>query len=151
MTESKSEPKLGVSHFTDSTGVVWVLRLNVGMIDDIKEQCDLDLIAMLQNPKEFATVLVMDPRKLGMIFWIMCQEQAEKEGVEPKEFGRRLDRDTIDSATDALIAAIVGFYPRGSQGRLLLEKLPQVLATMDKTIADRTSKLLENSSSTRTS
>lgn len=136
------------SMFKDSQGMEWKLLLTVGLIEQVQEEGQLDLSNMLKDPKEFATLLVHDPKKLVMGLWVMCEEQAKFCGLDAKQFGKRFDRDTLDRAVDALCDAVVAFYPRGSAGRVLRGRLPAILKEMDQEISRKTAEKLQTSFNT---
>lgn len=135
----------GRAVFTDSKQREWQIDLTVGLVEDVKDKCGVDLDAMLSEPEHFAELLMREPRKLGGLFWCLCEEQALARNVEPRDFGRALNRTAIDSAVDALIKAVIFFYPRASAGRVVAEALPEMLAKMDSGIADSVRKALSDS------
>lgn len=117
--------------FKDSSGRDWKLKLNYGLILDVKDQTDLDLDALLSNPKVFAEIILANPKKLIELLWVICEEQAKAYDVTPRDFGRMFDRETLDTSTNALIESIVDFYQRSSAGKVIRNKLPEILRKMD--------------------
>lgn len=114
--------------------IEWNLSLNVGLIEDIKEKSGVDLDLLIQKPEEFSQLLMMQPKKLVELLWCICEEQAKKENIDPRSFGRMFDRTTLDSAGNALIESILDFYPRSSAGRAIRNNLPRILKDMDDQI-----------------
>lgn len=130
--------------FKDSKGREWKLELSVGAIEDMREQCGVDLDKCISNPEQLAELILKEPKKLAEMLWILCEDQAKAAGVEPRDFGRALNRAAIDGATDALIGAVVLFFPRASAGRAISEALPEILAKMDRQISVKTREALSN-------
>lgn len=125
-------PQKSYSTFLDNREEVWKLQLNVGLIEDIKDQAEVDLDEVVKDSNKLADIITKEPKKLVAILYVMCEDQITQRGMTPKDFGHRFDRLTLDNASNALIESIVLFYPRGSAGRILAEKMPQILAKMDQ-------------------
>lgn len=124
--------------FKDSAGTEWTLKLSTGVIEDITEVTHVDLDGLVKNPSKFADIILTEPKKLVEILYVLCAEQLETTGLTPRDFGRRFDRATLDEATNALLREVVTFYPRTSAGKVLSEKLPELLAKMDRDIEKKT-------------
>lgn len=136
-----------MAKFTDKTGDEWVIDLNVGLIEDIKDSTGVDFDLLLNEPEKLATILFTEPKKLVEVLYVCCMEQCEKRNVQPKSFGYRFDRESIDKAANALIESIVTFYPRAAAGRVLAEEIPGLIKTIDQKIAQQMRKsVLEVSS-----
>lgn len=133
-TKSDKVPSEAGGYIARDAMYRWDLRLNVGLIEDIKEKTEVDLDLLIQKPEEFSQLLMVQPRKLVELLWVICEEQAVKQSITPKEFGRMFDRDTLDSAGNALIESILDFYPRSSAGRAIRKNLPRILKQMDDEI-----------------
>lgn len=136
------------STFKDSEGHDWKLKLSYGMVEQILEETGLDLDLVVKDAKKLATIITEEPKKLVQVLYVMCEDQLEflDEVVEnrPKKFGKRFDRETLDNAADALIESIVLFYPRGSAGQILAEKMPELIRGMDQVIMKRTTSLVQS-------
>lgn len=131
--------------FTDKHGNKWSIELTVGVVEDVNKVTGFDFDAAIAKPEKLAELVLQSPRKLAEILWVLCEEQANARDITPEQFGRSLTRNAIDSAADALIAAIVLFYPRASAGRALAENLPAILAKMDRETSAAVRKALSNS------
>lgn len=126
--------------FADNEGYVWKLKLNVGLIEDIKEDLQIDFDEMMKEPKNFVTILFTEPKKLVSLLYFICRKQVEAVPLTPREFGHRFDREVLDKAADALLAAVLLFYPRTSAGKVLMDNLPRVLEKMDSEITEKVTK-----------
>lgn len=126
-----------VATFKDKKGTEWNLELSVGLIKQIYKDTGMDLDLIVKDAKKLSAIVAEEPKKLAEILWVMCAEQATAENITPEDFGRRLVRDVIDTASNALIKSIILFYPRGSAGQVLAGKLPEILRRMDETIKTR--------------
>lgn len=118
----------------------WTVELNVGLIEDLKDKLNVDLDMLLEKPKEMAAHLFEHPKTLVGIMYMVCEDQITERKLTPRQFAKLFNRPTMDLAVNAFIEAIMTFYPRSSVGGVVREKLPTVLAEMDrqmKTEAER--------------
>lgn len=122
--------------FTDKLGREWSLELSIGLIESIKRDALADIDTLLTKPEEFGKLLLLQPKKLAEILWVICLDQAVERGISPEDFGKLLNRATIDSATNGFIEAILDFYPRQSAGRVMRNNLPALLEQMDAKITE---------------
>lgn len=132
-----------MAKFIDSTGNTWYINLNVGMVEDVKEKTSVDMDLIVKEPENLAKYLSEEPRKMAEMLYVLCEEQIKDRAMTPRDFGRLLNRETLDAATDCFLEAIVTFYPRGSVGQTLRENLPQILQRLDKTVKKETEERLK--------
>lgn len=104
--------------FKDDNGKEWDLQLDAPKIIAVREECDERFMLDSGDENTFAR-LAADPVLLCRVLFVLCAEQREDRKVSEKDFYRALGGDAIDSATDALLKAIVSFTPR--RQRELLE------------------------------
>jgi hypothetical protein len=106
--------------FKDSGDRTWSLSLNLGEAKRLKDALAVDLLdpASLQK-------LCDDPYTVANVLYALCEGQAKAAGITDEQFGALLAGDTIDAATDALLAEIVDFFPRRQREALksLLAKI----------------------------
>lgn len=109
--------------FTDAAGRDWSLALSIGAAKRVKEhpQTNLDL---LDDPKALDTLL-RNSYLLANVLWLLCEDQAKTANVADKDFGEGLAGDAIEQATNALLEAMVDFFPSSRR-----DPLRQALATM---------------------
>jgi len=120
--------------FTDAEGREWILSLNVGLIESVRE-LDVDLADM--TSRTFFR-LADDPVTLVAVLWRLIEEQAKKNGVSPAEFGEGLVGDAIDDATAALLQATTDFFPRRKRElfRRVIELGKAAMVDADRLAAD---------------
>ena len=109
--------------FEDSKGRQWVVHCDVGTIARVRRETGCDLAKLLAS-KEALQELADDPVRLVEVIWSVIEPQAETRSVSPEDFGSSLVGDAIERATDALVEAIIDFFPkrRGNLLRQLVEK-----------------------------
>jgi hypothetical protein len=134
-----------VAKFKDSAGQEWEIRFTVGDLERVKEDADFDIEGLVARPDGAAAALFQAPRKIAQVLWVLCEDQARALGIDPRAFGRRLDREALDAATNALLEAILLFFPRSSAGRAIQGRLPELLRKMDAEIEAAVAREMERS------
>lgn len=118
-------------NFRDKSGRDWLLDLDYGHVIELKK-LGIDFDILLENPDKFVDILMSSPQKLVQILAVICDEQREAFGLAPEDFGRGFNRETLDAASSALLAAIVFFFPRTSAGKVLIGKIPEMMRKLDE-------------------
>lgn len=114
-----------MSTFTDAKDRQWTIAVTVGDIKRVRNEAKIDLGDPTPETMER---LATDPVLLVDVLWSLCSVQAKERGVSDEEFGRALVGDPIDAATEALIEAVVDFFP--GQRRSLLRRANAKAATV---------------------
>ncbi len=114
-----------VKQFTDSNGRDWSISITISQVKKLRDRCDVDLVA--DNLGETLQQLGSDPVALCDCIYNLCEDQIEKAGLSPEQFGEALAGDSIDAATDAFLDALVEFTPKKKRAILrgVLNKLHQ--------------------------
>lgn len=126
-----------MARFSDSTGYEWDLRLNRGVLPDLK-RAGLDLDRATKEANWLGDVLFGDVDVLAEAMWVLLAEQAQRAGLDRNQFDRRLDAETFDRAGTALLEEIVDFFHRG-RSKHIKDRLPKILTAIDAkmgTLAD---------------
>lgn len=107
--------------FKDAAGREWELDFSLGMAAKLKDDLSVDVL----DGGESLTKLATDPYTTANVLYLICEEQATKAEVTDEQFGRLLKGDVIDSATEALLAELVDFFPKRQREalRTMLAKL----------------------------
>lgn len=96
--------------FKDCEGKVWTIRITSGHYLRILDELKIDLKdAIKEDPKPFAEKVFGDVRTYGELLWILCEAQAEKDGMTPEQFAFRFDGETNEAAMAALWEALISF------------------------------------------
>jgi len=106
--------------FTDTTGRVWTVTINVNAIKRVRALIDVDLLEVIEGT--LLERLIRDPILLCDVVYAVCKPEADKLGVTDEEFGKAMAGDAIDQATKALLEELVGFSP-SPQGRANLQRI----------------------------
>lgn len=116
--------------FTDNDGREWVVSVNVAAVKRVRALTGVDLLGLL-DPSSCVAEKLADPVTLCDVLFAVVSPDADKRGVASECFGAAMGGDAIDSATAALMAEVVDFFP-SAQRRELGHKLlaaAQVIAT----------------------
>jgi len=105
--------------FADTAGREWVIDIDVNALRRVRKRLDLKLMDVIGG--ETLDRLADDPVLLVDMLYVLCQEQAERDGVSDEEFGRALRGDVLDAAVGAFLEALTDFCP--SRKRDLLRRL----------------------------
>lgn len=97
--------------FKDTSGRTWTLALNVDALKRVRALCDVDLMDVVQDRGELLGRLSSDPVLLCDVIYAICKPDADAKGASDEDFGRAMAGDAVDQATNALLEALVDFFP----------------------------------------
>lgn len=123
MSEKTPSSKSG---FVDRDGWQWKLILTVGNVADVKRETGVNLAIASQDMK-WVELLFGDPAKLVSVLWVLCEEQAKANKLEPEAFAHVFDGATLEAAGNALAFAIADFFPRSRIASAIREGFETVL------------------------
>lgn len=106
--------------FRDEMGHEWGLHIDIGTIARIRKDYAIDLSKVLAS-REAIEELAGDVVKLVDVLWGLVEPQAKTAGINAESFAGRLLGDSIEEAANALIEAIIDFFP--SRRRELLRQI----------------------------
>jgi hypothetical protein len=97
--------------FKDLKGREWRPVVTVGTIEKARDFAGVNLADFSDLEK-----LGADPVALAKCLYVCCDP--ESHGVEPEDFAGELRADVIEEAAEALILAVVGFFPKARRTKL---------------------------------
>ena len=112
--------------FKDNKGRTWEIALNVWQMKRLRDTLGIDLVNVIGTSADgnvrVDTIdrIASDPCLLVDILWVVCERQANAEGVKDEDFGASLAGDSIEDATRAFLDELVDFFP-GAR-RIFLKK-----------------------------
>lgn len=114
--------------FKDANNREWVVKLDAPTIKEVRDTFDgLDLI---DGKGESYLRLAADPILLIDVLWVICRKQANG-NITDEQFGQSLVGDPIEQATEALLKAILDFFPSRKRQAI------QALVTTHQAVTDR--------------
>jgi len=129
-----------MASFTDNAGRTWTVRIDVGAVKAVRDALDVDLMDVVEG--KLLEQLATDPVLLVDVLYVLCREQAEAQSVTDADFGRAIAGDVIDTAVDAFLEALVGFFP--SRRRQLLAKARDKYRALETMILDEAERRLDS-------
>ncbi|MFO7971921.1 MAG: hypothetical protein R6U40_09240, partial [Desulfobacterales bacterium] len=84
--------------------------------------------------------LADDPVLLVDVLYVLCEEQAQRDGVSDEDFGRGLRGDALDAAARAFLEALADFCP--SRKARLIRGLVEKGGKAEEAILARAEKML---------
>lgn len=102
--------------FNDNAGRAWSLEVTVATIRRVKTLLGVNLLESVSG--DLMDRMAADPALLADVVFAVVQPQAEKLGVTDAQFGEGLAGDAVSGASDALIGALVDFFPAAKRGIL---------------------------------
>lgn len=125
--------------FVDKKKRKWVLDLDVYLVEEIhKRLAGVRIDALIGDEFAGLTKLFGDTVLFVRVLWVMVEEQAEKVGVKPEDFGRSLGGDPLEDAGTAFVQALADFSPRH-----LREVLKALMARGREVVSERTARVLK--------
>lgn len=108
-----------MASFTDSTGEEWQLHIDIPTARRVKRETGVDIV----NVSKPAFSDLGDILTLVDVLSVILTPQIEEAGLTEHDFACRLAGDAIEDAANALIAAIIEFFP--SRQRDLLTRVSE--------------------------
>jgi hypothetical protein len=97
--------------FKDSTGKEWDLKIQLGIVNRLRDAGVIDLMKVTANKMERFKKLMSDPCDLAGVVWALLQPQAAAANVDFETFMGALDGDSIDAMMEAFSRSLADFFP----------------------------------------
>ena len=100
--------------FRDNASRTWNLALNVYAVKKVRDLMGVDLLDLDSGDKpedKLLSRLIADPILLVDLLYVVCKDQADKEGVTDEQFGQAMSGDVIDAASKAFLEELADFTP----------------------------------------
>ncbi len=128
--------------YTDAQGKAWEVRLNVTLLRRVRDVLGLDLNALVADGLADLGKFLRDPMRVVEVLFVLCEEQAQRDGVTPEQFGTALYGDCIVDATDALLEELIDFFPNPRTRKLLRELIAKSREVRDLVTEDLSRQIL---------
>ena len=130
-----------MSKFTDTEGRVWNVQLTVHLVKEVKQRLDVDLLD--EHVHETLTLLTGDIVKSVDVLYVLCSQQADKNEISDVEFGQALYGDVLFEGINAMVEALIDFFPNPKKRTWIRKLWEKATSHMDKT-NDQMLELLED-------
>jgi hypothetical protein len=123
--------------FRDNQDREWPVVVDVNTVRDVRSTLGVNLLALADgegNEDGLIVRVMADPVLLVDILYVVCKRalDAATPPVTDREFGEALGGDSIDLATDALLAEIIDFFPNARDRERARKALEIVKGIMNK-------------------
>jgi hypothetical protein len=133
--------------FTDIHGRTWTVAITIGTVKRVKARLGIDMLdaeTFMKQAQDFIA--------LCDLMYVICQDEAEKQGISDEQFGHSFAGPVIREAYNALMEAFFAFQPdpkseaklrvvnekylaiREKQHALLDKKMPGIVQRIDREI-----------------
>ena len=116
----------------DTTGRTWTTVINVGTVRRVKALTGRNLLDLAGG--ELAGEMMGDPCLLCDILYAIHKQDADAQGISDEKFAEYLAGDSIEEATDAVMAELIDFFPNSQRRKLLAEAMRRAKAEEAKAI-----------------
>src|SRR4051812_25554865 len=93
--------------FKDKERRDWELVVDVGQIKRVRDLVKVDLYRIDTESER----LFGDPVLLVDTLYVLCKTQCESRKFTDEDFGRGLDGDSLHEASNAVMDAVIDFFP----------------------------------------
>lgn len=122
--------------FRDNAGHDWQLAIDINVAREIRNRCGVNVLDIRGGlPK-----LAEDPILLVDVLYVACEPQCKTAGISDADFGRRLVGEAIDDAGDALVEALIEFFPE--KKRRVLRQMKETSRALQQLMMDTAAKQL---------
>lgn len=134
--------------FKDIQNNNYNIAITMGKVKQVKESVGIDLLSVFDKPDEMDKV--NDPMNMVDIIYVLCKDQIARthsnaENVEVA-FGESLDGDSLETASNAFMRALVDFFPQKKKKHLkkMLDRTEELMTQQDEKIAKKIDEAIEN-------
>lgn len=134
--------------FTDSNGREWVFTIDVAAIKRMRDIAGVDILSNSNAENSAFLQMAENPVMLVDAIYAVCKKEVEARGMDQETFSAGITGDVIESATSALLDAIIDFFPTARRNVLktALEKLRALRGVMlDHAMASLNAAMLPDS------
>jgi len=101
--------------FLDNKNRRWELVVNVPTMTRVKQLLHVDLTQMFKDKCELLVRLSEDFELLVNVLYVLCEKQCTAANVTDEDFGAALVGDPLGNAHEALMQAVIDFFPMSSR------------------------------------
>lgn len=123
--------------FVDNAGRTWAVAINVTAIKRVKALLDIHIPSLVDGKFESLAEVISDPITLCDVLYVLCKDQADKDGVTDEQFGQAMFGDALGNAADAFLGALADFF-QSPRVRAAISKIRETNARMEARLNELT-------------
>lgn len=116
--------------FRDENGEQWQVRVTPAALERCRDLAGVDLLDIIGG-EEFA-VFIGDPVRATKAIYAAVKPEADRKSVSESDFMERLFGDSLEQARQALMDAIVDFFPSPAERRARKALLAEIRRAIDE-------------------
>lgn len=97
--------------FKDTEGREWNVAITTATLKRVRELTGVKLGEAVADGFKVLNELFHDFEKLGDVLFAIVKPEADKDGVTSEQFGSALGGDVLNAASEAMVKALVDFFP----------------------------------------
>lgn len=102
-----------MSNFKDNAGRSWTFVCNMFTMARCYRETDIDLARAIEKDSTVIDDIMGDSRKFFAVLCSLLQDDMKTIGVDERALGEAIsDEDVVIEATQALVRAIIDFFPK---------------------------------------
>lgn len=109
----------------------WSILVTVATLNRVKSLTGYLLTDLVDSKSKLIADAAVSPLVLPNLLYATCKPQADQDGVTDEQFGEQLAGDVLGRATEALIEAVIDFFPNARQRELNRTLLGKTQETFD--------------------
>jgi hypothetical protein len=135
--------------FSDKQGRDWLIEINIGQISRVRNLVKVDLYNLFGDE---AKRLFSDPVLLVDTLYVICRDQCKERQISDADFGGLFEGDVLEAAANALLEAVLNFFPTSRQKilRATLTKSNELAEQMQAKALEQIARLSATDLLTRT-
>jgi hypothetical protein len=102
-----------MKQFADNAGRTWGITVNVAAVKRVRDLLLVNLLEIADQKGKLLERLIEDPCLLCDVLFCLVKPEADDKQINDEQFGQALAGDALGAATDALLAEIADFFPKG--------------------------------------
>lgn len=109
----------GPRRFTDLRGRAWLVEITVALKKRLRVEAQFEVAELFEADGRALVRLATDPERLVDVLYCVLREQLAAKQVGPEEFAASLGGQPLGDAYDALIGAVIDFFPQSRAREVL--------------------------------
>lgn len=97
--------------FKDNAARTWTVAVNVSAVKRVRGLLGIDLYKLIDDKMAGLGELLADPVSLVDVLYVLCKDEADRQGITDEQFGAAMGGDSLEAAVNAFVEELVDFFP----------------------------------------
>ncbi len=117
-----------MKRFLDSNGKQWEIDVHLASLERVNDACGIDLTQLFGDGLTMLSKLFDDAGHLTKVLWCLCGPEQGDEGKA--EFLKAMRGDALEAGANALVDAVIDFFPNARRRELCRAAVEKMWATV---------------------